>query len=93
MIWPKLFRRIVPYLAAGFTDFDGFDAWLRADPVNRDDALFLLDPPGPATCTTSSPPPGTPSSSPCGPRSSSSPRTPRPPGTNTGPRRTPPATC
>lgn len=48
MIWPKLFRRIVPYLAAGFTDFDGFDTWLRADPVNRDDALLLLaDPPRP----------------------------------------------
>jgi hypothetical protein len=43
VIWPKLFRRIVPYLAAGFTDFDGFDAWLRADPVHRDDELFLLD--------------------------------------------------
>jgi endonuclease YncB( thermonuclease family) len=43
VIWPKVFRRIVPYLAAGFTDFDGFDAWLRADPVNRDDELFLLD--------------------------------------------------
>jgi len=43
VIWPKLFRRIVPYLAAGFTDFDGFDSWLRADPVNRDDQLFLLD--------------------------------------------------
>jgi endonuclease YncB( thermonuclease family) len=43
VIWPKLFRRIVPYLAAGFPDFDGFDAWLRADPVNRDDALFLID--------------------------------------------------
>jgi endonuclease YncB( thermonuclease family) len=41
--WPKLFRRIVPYLASGFGDFDGFDAWLRADPVNRDDELFLLD--------------------------------------------------
>ncbi len=41
--WPKLFRRIVPYLATGATSFDGFDAWLRADPVNRDDALFLLD--------------------------------------------------
>ncbi|MBB5778739.1 lamin tail domain-containing protein [Nonomuraea jabiensis] len=40
--WPKLFRRVVPYLAAGFTDFDGFDAWLRADPVNRDDEVFLL---------------------------------------------------
>jgi len=42
VIWPKLFRRIVPYLAAGFTDFDGFATWLRADPVNRDDALLLL---------------------------------------------------
>jgi endonuclease YncB( thermonuclease family) len=43
VIWPKLFRRIVPYFAAGFTDFDAFDGWLRADPVNRDDAVFLLD--------------------------------------------------
>ncbi len=43
VMWPKLFRRIVPYLASGFTDFDDFDAWLRADPVDRDDALFLLD--------------------------------------------------
>jgi hypothetical protein len=40
---PKLFRRIVPYLAGGFGDFDGFDAWLRAEPVDRDDELFLLD--------------------------------------------------
>jgi endonuclease YncB( thermonuclease family) len=45
VIWPKLFRRMVPYLAAGFPDFDGFDAWLRADPVNRDDAILLLDGP------------------------------------------------
>jgi len=43
VIWPKLFRRVVPYLAQGATDFDGFDAWLRADEVNRDDRLFLLD--------------------------------------------------
>ena len=42
-IWPKLFRRVVPYLASGFTDFDGFDSWLRADPVNRDDELFLIN--------------------------------------------------
>jgi hypothetical protein len=41
--WPKLFRRLVPYLAAGRSDFDGFDAWLRADPIHRDDELFLLD--------------------------------------------------
>ena len=43
VLWPKLFRRVVPYLAAGFTDFDDFDAWLRADPVHRDDELYLLD--------------------------------------------------
>jgi hypothetical protein len=43
VIWPKLFRRVVSYLATGFTDFDGFDTWLRADPVHRDDGLFLLD--------------------------------------------------
>src|SRR5512139_244461 len=41
--WPKLFRRLVSYFAAGFSDLDGFDSWLRADPVNRDDELFLLD--------------------------------------------------
>jgi endonuclease YncB( thermonuclease family) len=44
VMWPKLFRRLVPFLATGATDLDGFDAWLRADPVNRDDELFLLDP-------------------------------------------------
>jgi endonuclease YncB( thermonuclease family) len=43
-IWPKLFRRLVPYLAAGHDDLDGFDAWLRSDPVHRDDRLLLLDP-------------------------------------------------
>ncbi|GAA2709925.1 thermonuclease family protein [Actinoplanes palleronii] len=43
VIWPKLFRRIVPYLAAGHTGFDDFDAWLRDDPVNRDDRVFRLD--------------------------------------------------
>jgi hypothetical protein len=33
---------VVAYLSAGFTDFNAFDTWLRADPVNRDDELFLL---------------------------------------------------
>jgi endonuclease YncB( thermonuclease family) len=42
VLWPKLFRRLVPYLAAGNTNFDKFDAWLRAEPVDRDDKLFLL---------------------------------------------------
>jgi hypothetical protein len=44
VMWPKLFRRMVPFFASGSTSFDGFDAWLRADPVNRDDELFLLGP-------------------------------------------------
>lgn len=43
VIWPKLFRRAVSYLGSGFSGFDAFDAWLRADPVHRDDQLFLLD--------------------------------------------------
>ena len=43
-VWPKLFRRIVPYLAAGNMTFDGFDAWLRADPVHRDDRLLFSNP-------------------------------------------------
>ncbi|MEV0535551.1 thermonuclease family protein [Kitasatospora sp. NPDC050463] len=43
VMWPKLFRRLVSYLATGATDFDGFDAWLRDDKVHRDDPLFLLD--------------------------------------------------
>ncbi|AGL15926.1 lamin tail domain-containing protein [Actinoplanes sp. N902-109] len=43
VLWPKLFRRLVPYLATGAPDLDGLDAWLRSDPVNRDDALFLLN--------------------------------------------------
>ena len=41
--WPKLFRRLVPYLATGSSTLDGFDSWLRTDPVNRDDGIFLLD--------------------------------------------------
>lgn len=45
IIWPKLFRRVVPYLASGFTDFDSFDAWLRDDPIHRDDELFFLQSP------------------------------------------------
>jgi endonuclease YncB( thermonuclease family) len=44
VLWPKLFRRLVPYLALGSPGFDGFDAWLRDAPVDRDDAVFLLGP-------------------------------------------------
>jgi endonuclease YncB( thermonuclease family) len=41
VLWPKLFRRLVPYLDEGADSFDGFDAWLRADPVDRDDAIAI----------------------------------------------------
>jgi endonuclease YncB( thermonuclease family) len=47
VIWPKLFRRLVPFFAAGNTNFDSFDTWLRADPVHRDDKLFFFNPPEP----------------------------------------------
>jgi endonuclease YncB( thermonuclease family) len=43
VIWPKLFRRLVSFFAGGNTDLADFDAWLRADRKDRDDALFLLD--------------------------------------------------
>ncbi|GAA2812613.1 thermonuclease family protein [Kitasatospora aburaviensis] len=43
VMWPKLFRRLVPFLATGAPDLSGFDAWLRQDPVHRDDPIFLLD--------------------------------------------------
>lgn len=41
VIWPKLFRRLAPYFTQGHTNFDALDAWLRADPRNRDDRLLL----------------------------------------------------
>lgn len=41
VIWPKLFRRLAPYFTQGYTDFAALDAWLRADPRNRDDRLLL----------------------------------------------------
>jgi hypothetical protein len=72
VLWPKLFRRIVPYLAAGFADFDGFDGWLRADPVDRDDELFCSTGSSAGTCTTSSAPPAGRSRSRSGRRTSSS---------------------
>lgn len=41
VIWPKLFRRLAHYFAAGNVGLAQFDAWLRADPTNRDDRLIL----------------------------------------------------
>lgn len=40
-LWPKLFRRLSKYFAAGNNGLAGFDAWLRADPTNRDDRILL----------------------------------------------------
>jgi endonuclease YncB( thermonuclease family) len=40
-LWPKLFRRLVPYFREGNSGFAALDAWLRADPKNRDDRLLL----------------------------------------------------
>jgi hypothetical protein len=42
-MWPKLFRRLVSYFQTGNVGLAGFDAWLRADPRNRDDYLQLPD--------------------------------------------------
>lgn len=41
VMWPKLFRRLVRYVGAGFTTLAQLDAWLREDPVNRDDRVLL----------------------------------------------------
>lgn len=43
VIWPKLFRRLARYFAQGDPPLSGFETWLRADPVNRDDRLILPD--------------------------------------------------
>ncbi|MEO7340579.1 MAG: hypothetical protein ABI073_06855 [Luteolibacter sp.] len=43
VIWPKLFRRLVDYLAGGNVGLAGFDDWLRVDSVHRDDRVLLPD--------------------------------------------------
>jgi endonuclease YncB( thermonuclease family) len=40
-LWPKLFRRLAAFFADGKTSLAELDAWLRLDPVNRDDRLWL----------------------------------------------------
>lgn len=42
VMWPKLFRRLVPFFAA-HNNLSHLDAWLREDPKDRDDAILLLD--------------------------------------------------
>ena len=41
VIWPKLFRRLVRYFGEGHRGLAAFDAWLRSDPVHRDDSILL----------------------------------------------------
>lgn len=43
VMFPKLYRRLVSYFTQGFADLAGFDAWVRSDPVHRDDRALLPD--------------------------------------------------
>jgi hypothetical protein len=43
VMWPKLFRRLAAYFASGHAGLAEFDDWVRADPVDRDDAVRLPD--------------------------------------------------
>jgi hypothetical protein len=43
VMWPKLFRRLASYFLEGTTGLSEFDAWVRRDPVRRDDTLRLPD--------------------------------------------------
>lgn len=40
-LFPKLFRRLTAYFLAGYPNLSHFEAWLRSDPVGRDDQLIL----------------------------------------------------
>jgi hypothetical protein len=42
VFFPKLYRRLKDYFVkTGATSLSGFDAWIRADPKNRDDAVWI----------------------------------------------------
>lgn len=43
ILWPKLFRRLATYFSEGHTGLGQFDAWIRQDPIHRDDTLRLPD--------------------------------------------------
>jgi hypothetical protein len=43
VMWPKLFRRLAVYFIEGNAGLTGFDDWIRADPIHRDDTLRLPD--------------------------------------------------
>jgi endonuclease YncB( thermonuclease family) len=41
VLFPKLFRRLVAFFAEGNSALRDFDAWLRREPLSRDDRLLL----------------------------------------------------
>lgn len=41
VMFPKLYRRLVKYFEDGYVGLASFDAWVRADPINRDDRALL----------------------------------------------------
>jgi len=41
VMWPKLFRRLAAYFAAGHAGLGAFDDWIREDSTDRDDSLRL----------------------------------------------------
>lgn len=41
VIWPKLFRRLAAFYQDGNMDLSRLDAWLRADPRDRDDRVLM----------------------------------------------------
>lgn len=43
IMWPKLFRRLATYFDEGNVGLGQFDAWVRDDPIRRDDTLRLPD--------------------------------------------------
>src|SRR5215470_2807272 len=41
VIVPRLHRRLTSYFRKGHVDLTEFDAWVRGDPINRDDRALL----------------------------------------------------
>jgi hypothetical protein len=41
-IWPKLYRRLAKYFLAGNNALAGLDGWLRAEPDERDDDVWII---------------------------------------------------
>ena len=41
-IWPKLYRRLFSFFKDGNSSLSDFDGWLRADPDERDDEIWII---------------------------------------------------